>query len=80
MSTSSSFHRVVTFAALVGLAACSNMSDTQKKTFAGGAAGAAVGAAGAVLTGGCIPCATAIGGVVSSSVAYLSQKIEKEFQ
>ncbi len=48
-------------AGLLSLASCSGMTDSQQRMVSGGATGAVVGTVGTVLTGGCIPCGTAIG-------------------
>lgn len=64
--------------AALGLAGCSGMNSTEQRTLSGGAIGAAVGAAGTVLTGGCVACGAAIGGAVGAGAGYLSDKLEKK--
>ncbi len=63
--------------ALLALTACAGMDDTQQRTLSGGATGAIIGTVGIVLTGGCIPCGTAIGGVVGAAAGYLLDQVDK---
>ena len=66
-------------AILVGalaLSACEGMNSTQQRTLSGGAIGAAVGAAGTALTGGCVSCGAAIGGAVGAGAGYVSDKMD----
>jgi osmotically inducible lipoprotein OsmB len=58
----------------LGLAGCSGMNDTQQATLSGGAIGAAVGAAGTALTGGCVSCGAALGGAVGAGSGYVIEK------
>ena len=53
------------------------MDDTQQKMLSGGAIGAVVGTVGTVITGGCIPCGTAIGGAVGVGAGYLIDQLDK---
>lgn len=62
--------------AALGLAGCSGMNNTEQRTLSGGAIGAAVGAAGTALTGGCVACGAAIGGAVGAGAGYLSDKLK----
>lgn len=74
------FSRVGKAVALVGLlalASCAGMDDTQQKMLSGGAIGAVVGTVGVAMTGGCIPCGTAIGGVVGAGAGYLIDQLDK---
>lgn len=64
-------------ACLLALSACAGMNDTQQRMVSGGAAGAAVGTVGTVLTGGCIPCGTAIGAAVGTGAGYVIDKMDK---
>lgn len=59
------------------LAACSGMNRTEQRVLSGGAIGAGVGAAGTVLTGGCVSCGAAIGGAVGAGTGYVVDQIEK---
>jgi hypothetical protein len=62
---------------LLGLTSCANMDDAQQKTLSGGAAGAVIGTVGTVITGGCIPCGTAIGAAVGAGTGYVLDQIDK---
>lgn len=64
-------------AGALALGGCSGMNSTQQKTVSGGAIGAAVGAAGTAVTGGCVACGAAIGGAVGAGAGYLSDKMDK---
>lgn len=69
--------RTTAILGLVVLASCSGMNDTQQRTLSGGAAGTAIGAAGTVLTGGCVACGAAIGGAVGAAGGYVYDQIQK---
>lgn len=58
------------------LGACSDMNSTQQRTLSGGAAGAAIGAVGTVMTGGCVACGAAIGGAVGAGAGYVYDKVK----
>jgi len=51
-------------ALLLATTACSGMGNTEQRVLSDGAIGAGVGAAGTLITGGCIACGAAIGGAV----------------
>lgn len=57
------------------VAGCSDLSRTEQRVLSGGAIGASAGAAGAVLTGGCVSCGAAIGGAVGAGTGYLMNKV-----
>lgn len=61
----------ILLAAVLGLGACSGLNTTQERTLSGGAIGAGVGAVGTVLTGGCVTCGAAVGGVVGAGIGYV---------
>ena len=61
-------------AGALALGACENMNSTQQRTLSGGAIGAAAGAAGTIITGGCTACGAALGGAVGAGAGYLSDK------
>ncbi len=63
---------------VISLAACSNLSETQQRVVTGGAIGTAVGAAGTVMTGGCVACGAAIGGAVGVGTGYVIDQVEKK--
>lgn len=62
---------------LLALASCADMDEQQQMMLSGGAVGAVVGTVGVALTGGCIPCGTAIGGVVGVGAGYLIDQIDR---
>ncbi|WP_425404444.1 YMGG-like glycine zipper-containing protein [Hwanghaeella sp.] len=63
----------------LGLATgCTNMNDTQQSTLSGGAIGAGVGAAGTLMTGGCVSCGAAIGAGVGAAAGYVKEKLEEK--
>ncbi|HLI11311.1 MAG TPA: YMGG-like glycine zipper-containing protein [Alphaproteobacteria bacterium] len=62
--------------AMLGTAACSNMSNTQQRTLSGGAIGAGAGALGGALTG-CVWCGAAVGGAVGAGAGYLYDQTKK---
>lgn len=75
-------HRIIRNMAAVtvlalGLGACSGMNSTQQRTLSGGAIGAGIGAAGTVITGGCVTCGTAIGAGVGAAGGYVYDLMEK---
>ncbi len=65
---------VVTLVMLVG---CTNMNSQQQSMVSGGAAGAAIGAVGTVVTGGCVACGAAIGGAVGVGAGYVIDQMDK---
>ena len=64
-------------AATLGLAACSDMSNTEQRVLSGGAIGAGVGAAGTAITGGCVTCGAVIGGAAGAGAGYLYDQYKK---
>lgn len=62
---------------LAVLAGCADMSRQEQRVVSGAAAGTAIGAAGTVLTGGCVACGAAIGGAVGAGTGYIVDKMEK---
>ena len=78
MRNIASFARAAVVASgLLALTACAGMNDTQQRMLSGGAAGAVVGTVGTVITGGCIPCGTAIGGAVGVAGGYIVDQVDK---
>lgn len=53
------------------LGACSNLTHQQQRVVSGAAIGAAVGAAGFAVTGGCISCGAAIGTAAGALTGYI---------
>jgi len=62
---------------LLAMTGCADMTNQQQRMVSGGAAGAAIGAVGTVMTGGCVACGAAIGGAVGVGAGYVMDKIEK---
>lgn len=60
--------------AMIALSGCSNLSQTQQRTLSGGAIGAGVGTAATLMTGGCVSCGAAVGGVVGAAGGYVYDK------
>lgn len=60
----------------IGLGACSGLNQTQERTLSGGAIGAGVGAAGTLVTGGCVACGAAVGAGVGAAAGYIYDKTE----
>jgi hypothetical protein len=69
--------KVIALMGLLALASCADMDEEQQKMLSGGAIGAVVGTVGIAITGGCIPCGTAIGGAVGVAAGYLIDQIDK---
>lgn len=67
-------------AGALALGACENMNSTQQRTLSGGAIGAGVGAATALVTDGCVACGAVVGGAVGAGVGYVSKKLEGHSQ
>ena len=68
---------MVVAAGLLSVSACTNLDDLQQKMLSGGATGAIAGTVGVALTGGCIPCGTAIGGAAGTAAGYLMDQLDK---
>jgi osmotically inducible lipoprotein OsmB len=65
-------------AILLGLSACSNMSDREQRALSGGAIGAAGGAAIGLITGGSAVTGALIGGAGGAAVGALTGKDGKK--
>lgn len=63
---------------VMSLGACSDMTKTQQRTLSGAGIGAGVGAAGTVLTGGCVACGAAVGGAVGAGTGYVYDRVQKD--
>ncbi len=61
---------------ILGLTGCSNLDGTEQRVLSGAAIGAATGALGTAVTGGCVACGAAIGGAVGAGAGYLLDQIE----
>lgn len=55
---------------LAGLSGCADLSPTQQRVLSGGSLGSIAGIGITVLTGGCIPCGSSIGGLLGSGAGY----------
>jgi len=69
--------RAAVLVALIGVGACSDMNPTEQRVLSGAAIGTAVGAAGTVMTGGCVACGAAIGGAVGAGTGFLVDRIKE---
>lgn len=79
MTQPTSFIRTTILATgLLTLASCTGMDDTQQRVLSGGAAGAAIGTVGTVMTGGCVPCGAAIGGAAGAGTGYVLDQMDKK--
>ena len=61
----------------LALGGCANMTPNQQRMLSGGVIGVSVGAAGTLLTGGCVACGAAIGGVVGAGAGYVVDAMAK---
>jgi uncharacterized membrane protein YebE (DUF533 family) len=77
MSMKKILGRTVLAASLLAMTGCANMDAQQQTILSGGAAGAVIGTLGTVITGGCIPCGTAIGGAVGAGAGYLMYQLDQ---
>ncbi len=62
---------------VVTLVGCSNLSRTQQRVLSGGAIGAGVGTATTLVTGGCVSCGAAVGGVAGAAGGYIYDRVER---
>jgi hypothetical protein len=74
------FKKVFLIFGFLALAGCADMDSQQQRMVSGGAAGAAIGAVGTVLTGGCVACGAAIGGAVGVGAGYVVDQMDKNKQ
>ncbi len=75
-----SANKILKAACIVGIIAmtgCADMSRQEQRVISGAAAGTAIGAAGTVLTGGCVACGAAIGGAVGAGAGFAMDQLEK---
>ena len=66
---------VIVVAALA-LAGCAGLNRTEQRVLSGGAIGAATGAAGTAITGGCVACGAVIGGAVGAGAGFVIDQLE----
>ncbi|WP_397392240.1 glycine zipper domain-containing protein [Polynucleobacter sp.] len=69
---------VLSTTALLGLSACTNMSDTQQRTLSGAGIGAAAGVGIGALTGGGLLWGAAGGAAVGAAGGYIYDQYEKD--
>ena len=62
---------------LLSLSGCSTLTETQQRVASGAVIGAAAGAAGTLMMGGCVACGTAIGGAVGAGAGYIIDQVQK---
>ncbi len=60
----------------LAVAGCTNLDDTEESTLSGAAIGAGVGAAGTLVTGGCVSCGAVIGAGVGAAAGYIKEEME----
>ena len=77
MSAKTVLGKTVLVLGVLAMTGCADMTSQQQRMVSGGAAGAAIGAVGTVMTGGCVACGAAIGGAVGTGAGYVIDKIEK---
>jgi len=77
MSAKRTLGNALCIISLAALAGCADMTRQEQRVVSGAAAGTAIGAAGTVLTGGCVACGAAIGGAVGAGTGYIVDKMEK---
>lgn len=70
--------KLILCAGLLLLSACADMNRTQQRTLSGAGIGAGVGAAGTVLTGGCVTCGAAVGAAVGAGAGYVYDQTRDE--
>lgn len=80
MKTRSCILLSMTVCSVIALGACSNMSKTQQRTLSGAAIGSGVGAAGTMMTGGCVSCGAAVGAAAGAAGGYIYDQAEKDKQ
>lgn len=68
----------LTFAATLGLGACSGMGATEQRMLSGGAAGAAGGAAIGAVTGGSAITGALVGGAVGTAGGFLWDRYQRD--
>jgi osmotically inducible lipoprotein OsmB len=69
---------VLSTSALLGLSACTGMSDTQQRTLSGAGIGAAAGVGIGALTGGGLLWGAAGGAAVGAAGGYIYDQYEKD--
>ncbi len=77
MSAKCFFGNTICILGVLAITGCADMSRQEQRIVSGAAAGTAIGAAGTVLTGGCVACGAAIGGAVGAGTGYVVDKMEK---
>ncbi|MDR3424161.1 MAG: hypothetical protein P4M13_03655 [Alphaproteobacteria bacterium] len=75
MSAKHILGKAVLVVGLLAMTGCADMTHQEQSMLSGGAAGAAIGAVGTVMTGGCVACGAAIGGAVGTGAGYVVDQI-----
>ncbi len=77
MSTKT-IEKTVLVLGLLSMTACADMNAREQRILTGAAAGTAIGAAGTVLTGGCVACGAAIGAGVGAAGGFVMDQMYPE--
>jgi len=68
---------VLVFACLVAVSGCAHKDLTTTRNIGiGGASGAAIGTVATIVTGGCIPCAAAIGLGAGAAAGFIYDRLD----
>lgn len=78
MVTKAKISKAVLVLGLIGLTGCSNLTPREQRMVTGAAAGTAVGALGTAMTGGCVACGAAIGGVAGTGIGYVVDRMQSD--
>lgn len=78
MSVKANFGKLGLVLALVAVTGCSDLTPREQRLLTGGAAGTTMGALTTTLTGGCIACGAAIGGVAGAGAGYIVDQMRPE--
>jgi len=76
--TSKTFEKAALVLSLLALTSCADMNAREQRILTGAAAGTAIGAAGTVLTGGCVACGAAIGAGVGAAGGFIADQMYPE--
>ncbi len=73
--TAKTVEKTALLISLLALTACADMNAREQRILTGAAAGTAIGAAGTVLTGGCVACGAAIGAGVGAAGGFVMDQM-----
>lgn len=68
---------VAAFIGVLALQGCAGMDSKEQRVLSGAAIGTGAGAVTTAITGGCVPCGAAVGGVVGAGAGYVVNAINK---